>query len=308
MTGLSPIVCQILALLFIPTGAHARAVESKSNGKVVLITGAFRGLGLKLSEDLLREGYRVVMTGRRLGDAPEWVNAHPSALALPLDVQDEASIGTILATVEAKWHRLDAIVHNANLTTLSSSLSLRPDVLDQAMHTNFQGPARLTQLAIPMFKRQHFGRIIYLSSAATLLHEPEMAAYNASKAAAEAYFLTLADEIKRAPEFRPDDIDVSVLRLSFVKSDYEPKVEVAESVGADRRSFVKVMAFLRNHSPTTDLTVARAIRASIEANEAPRLTNLGLDGKMVLGASMLPQRVRAACEGFLATALSFTSR
>lgn len=275
------------------------------SSKVVLITGAFRGLGLKLSEDLLREGYRVVMTGRRVGDAPEWVKTHPSTLALPLDVTDETSIRTILTTVEARWGRLDAIVHNANFTTLAASHELKAEVLDQAMHTNFQGPVLLTQMAVPLFKRQHFGRIIYLSSAASLLHEPDMAAYNASKAASEAYFLTLADEIKRAPEFRPDDIDVTVLRLSFVKSDYEPRVEVAESVGADRRNFVKVMAFLRNHSPTTDLTVARAIRQSIEAGEAPRLSNVGLDGKLVLGASYMPLKLRAFCEGILATALSF---
>ena len=124
-----------------------------------------------------------------------------------------------------------------------------------AFDDHFRGPVRLTQLAVPIFRRQRFGRVIYLSSAATLLHEPDMAAYNASKAASEAYFLTLADELKRSSDFRGHDIDVTVLRLSFVKSDYEPKVQVAESVGADRRAFVRVMSFLRNHSPTTAVQV-----------------------------------------------------
>lgn len=289
-------------LLFILAGiVSSFEAYAVSPPKVVLITGSFRGLGLKIAEDLLEKGHFVALSGRNLEDAPEWIKSGRMgnhAMAVQLDLADPSSMEKALKDIVTKWGRIDSLVHNANVTIMEPAFKISEKDLNVALKTNFMGPVNLTQMALPYFQRQKFGRIIYLSSAATLLNESNLAAYNATKSAAESYFFTLEGDIKSSPEFQGADVDVRVVRLAFVRSDYEPVVKL-DQLPPDQKGFTRLMAFMRHHSPTTDESVSSVILKTLADPEASRLINLGIDGKLMLMASYLPKVVRHSCENLL---------
>ncbi|MCC9145592.1 MULTISPECIES: SDR family NAD(P)-dependent oxidoreductase [unclassified Arthrobacter] len=156
---------------------------------VTLITGANKGIGFETARQLLELGH-VVYIGARDAERGEKAAAGLGARFVQLDVTDDASVSSALASIDAAEGRLDVLVHNAGIleTEMDGPSALR------SFDTNAVGIVRVTQAALPLLRRSANANVVTISSSAgsfwavTNPDRPEfglpLALYSASKTAA----------------------------------------------------------------------------------------------------------------------------
>jgi len=158
------------------------------NAKIALITGAGSGIGRATTLALLREGYSVVLAGRRL-DALEQTVAEAGAdgeraLAVSADVTDAASVRALFEKTRAAFGRLDILFNNAG--TGAPAIPLEDLTVEQwrrVIDVNLTGPFLCTQAAFRLMKDQtpRGGRIINNGSISAHVPRPNSAPYTATK-------------------------------------------------------------------------------------------------------------------------------
>ncbi|MCQ1947198.1 MULTISPECIES: SDR family NAD(P)-dependent oxidoreductase [unclassified Arthrobacter] len=156
---------------------------------ITLITGANKGIGFETARQLLELGH-VVYIGARDAERGEKAAAELGARFVQLDVTDDPSVSSALASIDAAEGRLDVLVHNAGVleTEMDGPSALR------AFDTNAVGIVRVTQAALPLLRRSANAHVVTISSSAgsfwavTNPDRPEfdlpLALYSASKTAA----------------------------------------------------------------------------------------------------------------------------
>jgi NAD(P)-dependent dehydrogenase (short-subunit alcohol dehydrogenase family) len=156
--------------------------------KIALVTGAGTGVGRAVALALMREGYAVVLAGRRKemleAVAKEGAQTPGAALAVPTDVADPAAIKALFATTKATYGRLDLLFNNAGIGAPAMPIEDIPlDKWQAVVATNFTGVFLCTQEAIKIMKAQHprGGRIINNGSISAHTPRPGAAAYTATK-------------------------------------------------------------------------------------------------------------------------------
>ncbi|MBC7504367.1 MAG: SDR family NAD(P)-dependent oxidoreductase [Sandarakinorhabdus sp.] len=176
-------------------------------GRVVLITGAGKGLGAAFASAWARRGARVIVNNRH-GGAGE-----PSADALARRLRAEGgdavadrtavdapgAAAQIIAAVTAQHGRLDALILNAGIAGPAMKIPAMDEAaLHAVMAINFFANAELVRAALPLIAAAPAGRILFVSSTGGLYGVRGRAAYAASKGAVNGYALSLADEQRRA--------------------------------------------------------------------------------------------------------------
>jgi NAD(P)-dependent dehydrogenase (short-subunit alcohol dehydrogenase family) len=159
-------------------------------GKVVVVTGAARGIGRTLALGLAAEGARVAVLARGREQAQVVVDEigalpqAPPALALAADVGDEAAVSGAAAEVDAAWGRVDALINNAGwMPGRRPVVDLELAVLERVLRSNLIGSFLTTKHFAPLMIRGGGGRIIYMSSIGAVQAGPGGAPYGGSKAA-----------------------------------------------------------------------------------------------------------------------------
>jgi NAD(P)-dependent dehydrogenase (short-subunit alcohol dehydrogenase family) len=167
--------------------------------RIVLVTGANRGIGHEVARQLASVGDTVILTARRADAAEAAAATIPGAIGRRLDVTDPASIEAAASWAAARFDRLDVLVNNAAIdyddTQLAVSADL--DVVEEAFGTNVLGAWRTTLAALPMLRRSRHGRIVNVSSEAGSLTNMSggIPAYRTSKVALNALTRMLAAEL-----------------------------------------------------------------------------------------------------------------
>jgi NAD(P)-dependent dehydrogenase (short-subunit alcohol dehydrogenase family) len=158
------------------------------SGKVALVTGAGSGIGRATALALLREGYSVVLAGRRREALERTVAAADSAgtraLIVPADVCDAASVEALFAATQAKFGRLDLLFNNAGTSAPAVALEdLTPEQWRRVVDVNLTGAFLCTQAAFRIMKEQkpRGGRIINNGSISAQVPRPNSAPYTATK-------------------------------------------------------------------------------------------------------------------------------
>src|SRR5580704_11043674 len=156
--------------------------------KVALVTGAGTGVGRAVTLALLREGYAVVLAGRRIemleAVAKEGAQTPGEALTVPADVGDPASIKALFAKVKEAYGRLDVLFNNAGIGAPAMPIEQIPlDKWQAVVNTNLTGMFVCTQEAIKLMKAQtpRGGRIINNGSISAHTPRPGAAPYTATK-------------------------------------------------------------------------------------------------------------------------------
>ena len=156
-------------------------------GKVALVTGAGSGIGRAVSLALLREGYRVVLTGRRpdaLAATLALAPAGSSALTVTADVTDPASVRALFEQTKSKFGRLDVLFNNAGQGAPAIPLEdLTFEQWKKVVDVNLTGAFLCTQEAFKLMKAQspRGGRIINNGSISATAPRPNSAPYTATK-------------------------------------------------------------------------------------------------------------------------------
>jgi NAD(P)-dependent dehydrogenase (short-subunit alcohol dehydrogenase family) len=162
--------------------------------KSVLITGCSSGIGLNVAEGLKDRGYRVFATARQAIDAERLAAA--GFESRQLDLADPASIQTAMDDIlDRTGNTLDALFNNGAYGQPGAVEDLSREVLRQQFETNLFGWHELTNLVIPVMRRQGHGRIIQNSSVLGFVALRYRGAYNASKFALEGLTDTLRLEL-----------------------------------------------------------------------------------------------------------------
>lgn len=163
--------------------------------KSILITGCSSGIGLCAAETLHQKGYRVFATARKESDV---IKLREKGLdSFQLDVNDSNSIQTTLQNILQKTNgTLDALFNNAGYVQAGAVEDLTREMMREQFETNVFGAMELTNLVIPIMRKQGHGRIIQNTSLLGIVTMPYRGAYNASKFALEGFSNTLRQELR----------------------------------------------------------------------------------------------------------------
>jgi NAD(P)-dependent dehydrogenase (short-subunit alcohol dehydrogenase family) len=153
-------------------------------GKVALITGAARGIGLATAKRFLADGWRVALLDierELLCDAVAALDDANHTLALPCDVADSSAVAAAVAALHARFGRLDALVNNAGIATFKPVLETSDEDWTRILAVNLTGPFLCTKAAAPLM-REHGGAIVNITSISAVRASTLRTAYGTSKA------------------------------------------------------------------------------------------------------------------------------
>jgi 3-oxoacyl-[acyl-carrier protein] reductase len=164
--------------------------------RIVLVTGASRGIGAAIADALAAAGHPVAGTAttqagadaiaERLGDA---------GIGVVMDVADDASVEAGLKAVQETLGAPLILVNNAGITRDNLLMRMKPEEWSQVMETNVSGLYRLCRRVLRPMMKARFGRIINLSSVIARMGNGGQSNYAASKAAVEGFTRSLAHEV-----------------------------------------------------------------------------------------------------------------
>lgn len=226
-------------------------------GKVIVITGAGRGIGRAFAENLAAQGARLVIADRdgALGEATAAaitaaaasVAAGGSALAVQTDIADSASVLALRDAVLAAHGRVDVLVNNAALMSTIERRpfwEITPEEFDRVMQVNTGGTFRVSAALVPVMQAQGWGRIINMSSSTVLVGHPNYLHYVGSKAALQGMTRSMARELSGS------GVTVNVLLPGQILTGDDANIGQTEAAVAK----VRERQFVKRSGQTEDLT------------------------------------------------------
>jgi NADP-dependent 3-hydroxy acid dehydrogenase YdfG len=161
----------------------------KLKDKVILITGAARGLGKEVANELTHAGSTVIATDMRKGELEETVHAINQSkdnnlgkiVAMDLDVRDEKQAEKVIEGVIKDYGHIDVLVNNAGVNVTASTETLSIEEWDRIVNTNLRGNYVMSHLVFPYMKQQGTGHIINIASSLAKRVKENSPAYVASK-------------------------------------------------------------------------------------------------------------------------------
>jgi NAD(P)-dependent dehydrogenase (short-subunit alcohol dehydrogenase family) len=186
-----------------------------SDTPVWFISGCSTGFGRELAKLVLARGWRAVVTARDAGRVADLAEgAEDRALAVSLDVTDQAQIDDAVAQAQAKFGRIDVLVNNAGYGYQASIEEGEDSEIRAQFDANVFGLFALTRAVLPIMRGQKSGHVINITSVAGLVGFPGSGYYAASKHAVEGFSDALLAEVK------PLGINVSCVEPGPFRTDW----------------------------------------------------------------------------------------
>ncbi|MCW2854039.1 MAG: short-chain dehydrogenase/reductase [Nocardioides sp.] len=190
------------------------------SGRVVLVTGGVRGIGLGITRRFLEAG-ATVATCSRSDEGPVEGTTHHVC-----DVRDPDAVSAMVAEVVAGHGRLDVLVYNAGGAPYALAAQASPRFHDKVVGLNLLGPLACAQAANAVMQQQESGgAIVNISSVSAVRPSPGTAAYGAAKAGLDSLTTSLA--IEWAPRVRVNAIDVGLCRTDHTDEHFGGDAGVA---------------------------------------------------------------------------------
>ena len=161
------------------------------------ITGASRGLGRELTEQVLARGDRVAATLRTPSQLDDLSVAHGDRLWVrQLDVTDTIRMGRVIKEAFTDHERIDVVVSNAGFGVFGAAENLTNDQVGQMIETNLTAAIQLARLIVPHLRTQGGGKLMQLSSMGGHIAFPAFSLYHATKWGIEGFYEALAQEVE----------------------------------------------------------------------------------------------------------------
>ena len=264
--------------------------------KTWFITGASRGMGRELVEQLLARGDHVAATARTTDQLNDLADQYPQQLWVrPLDVTDAARLRAVLDEAFDAHDRIDVLVSNAGYGVFGVAEDLSDDQIDQMIATNLTASIQLARAAVPHLRAQGGGLLMQMSSMGGQLAFPAFSIYHVTKWGIEGFYETLAQEVTPFG-IRTTLIEPGIVRTGFF--DAADRVPVSEPYRGGPADRPAIPPDEMTDSP--EKTVAAIIRAG-DLDEPPRRLVLGSDAWHLLTEALTkrldeiePQRKNAA--------------
>ncbi len=188
-------------------------------GRVFVVTGGSRGIGLEIVRRLVRdEQAKVVLCARKqegLDSAVADLDAGGNLLALPAHIAREEDVANLFNRTLETFGRVDALINNVGMNLLTASTAdADPATWQKIIDTNLNGTYLCSRAAAQIMKKQGQGKIVSISSIAARRSAPGMGIYGVAKAGIESLTRVLAIELA------PDNIQVNAVAPSMVKTGF----------------------------------------------------------------------------------------
>jgi len=242
-----------------------------------LITGCSTGLGRAFAEAVLDRGQNVVVTARDASSVQDLADAHPdTALAVALDVTDDAQVGAAVRAAEERFGGVDVLVNNAGYGYRSALEEGVDADVRQLFETHVFGTVRLTKAVLPAMRERRSGTVVNLSSIGARVAPEGSGYYAAVKAAVEALTLSLRKEVAplgiRAMVVEPGGFRTDFAGRSLTQST-EPIADYADTAGKRRKENDTV----HGTQPGDPAKAAAALIEAVESDQPPYMLLLGND-------------------------------
>jgi NAD(P)-dependent dehydrogenase (short-subunit alcohol dehydrogenase family) len=183
------------------------------SGKVVLITGAARGIGAESARRLARAGARVSLVGLEPDMLEKTAqDCGPDAMWIEADVTDTEALEHAVAATVGRFGGIDVVVANAGVAPAGLLRTIDPEAFERTIDINVLGVWRTIRAALPHVIDRR-GYVLVVSSFSAVAYAPGMSAYTASKAAVEAMANALRVELHHL------GVKVGVAYFSFIATD-----------------------------------------------------------------------------------------
>jgi NAD(P)-dependent dehydrogenase (short-subunit alcohol dehydrogenase family) len=202
--------------------------------KTALITGAARGIGLATARKFLHEGWTVALLdilGEELANAMATLAAPDRTLAIEASVAEPADVDRAMATVKARFGRLDALVNNAGIANFKPILETELEDWNAIMAVNLTGPFLCTQAAAKLMRKTGGGAVVNITSISGLRASTLRVAYGTSKAAlihlTQQQAVELASVGIRVNSVAPGPVDTAMAKAVHtpeIRADYHASV------------------------------------------------------------------------------------
>src|SRR5437868_3398026 len=173
---------------------EVRSMNENGERKVLLITGAGRGMGTDIAKAALAAGYKTVATGRNVDKVTEAVGGCDDLLVVKLDVTSPMDAQAAVKAAVDKFGRIDVLVNNAGNFYAGFFEEISPENFRAQIETNFFGPVNVTRAVLPVMRKQRSGLVVTISSTGGIVGQAFVSAYSASKFALEGWMESLAPE------------------------------------------------------------------------------------------------------------------
>ena len=236
--------------------------------KIVLVTGASRGIGLEAAKHFSKEEYRVIGTSRGDFNLGELIG-DDSAISVQLDLMSKQSIKNLFADLKSQDLLPSVLVNNAGITKDQLFLRMKDEDWDDVIETNLNGLFRITKAFIKPMVKNKFGRVINISSVAGLMGNSGQVNYSSSKSAMVGFSRSLAKELGSR------NITSNVVAPGFIETDMTTFLSVDEKVGVSKNIPMK------RFGTVEDVAKCIVFLASDEANYITGQT-ISVDGGLFM--------------------------
>lgn len=165
--------------------------------KVVLVTGATRGIGAAIADTLAKAGAKVIGTATSENGAvsiQERLEEFGS-VGKVLDIQEEGSIESLIVNIEKEYGHLDVLVNNAGITRDNLLMRMKDEEWDDIMNVNLKSVYRASKAVLRGMMKQRSGRIINITSVVGVMGNAGQTNYASAKAAVMGFSKSLAREV-----------------------------------------------------------------------------------------------------------------
>ncbi|MBI3700911.1 MAG: SDR family oxidoreductase [Afipia sp.] len=230
------------------------------NGKVALVTGAARGIGLATAKRFLADGWRVALLDIETQTLRATMTAlakPDTTLALECDVSDANAVAGAMSKIAERFGRLDALVNNAGIAIFKPLLETTQDDWSRVLAVNLSGPFICTQAAAPLMREHGGGAIVNITSISGFRASTLRTAYGTSKAGlahlTKQFAVELATLGIRVNAVAPGPVDTAMAKAVHtpaIRADYHDTIplnrygleeELAEAIFflcSDRASYI----------------------------------------------------------------------
>lgn len=237
---------------------------SEQKKSIWFITGCSTGFGRELAKQLLENDYRVVVTARDADKIQDLVEIkRENALALTLDVTDEAQVKAAVEQAETHFGWIDVLVNNAGFGYFGAIEESDEREVRRMFEANFWGLAAMTRAVLPKMRERRSGTVVNISSIGGFVGNPGVGFYNATKFAVNGFSEALMKEVA------PLGIKVLLVQPSGFRTDWAGRSanDATEQIGDYAETAGANQATIRGYSGNQAGDPKRGVEAIIKAVE-----------------------------------------
>jgi short-subunit dehydrogenase len=275
--------------------AHQKRNAFSFAGKVVLVTGGSRGLGLRIASRCAEEGAQVVLVARNaaeLATAQRMIEARGGHAATSVcDLTQSEQIDALVARITDAYGGVDVLVNNAGVIHVTPFANAQLSDFEESMALHFWAPLRLIRAFAPLMKQRGGGRIVNISSIGGRIGVPHLAPYCAGKFALAGLSDTLRAELAR------DQIAVTTVTPYLMRTGGSPNALVRGRHRSEAQWFAASSTL-----PVVAMSANRAAREIVEACRRgdARLTP-GIEARLAEIANMCFPETTSAITAWVAS-------